>query len=303
MRIEIKNIEASIFARLKNIANESRRNFNTILLLYMQERFLYRLSISKYNEKFILKGGLLLFSMTEFKGRPTRDIDFLAESIPNEIENIKKAFIDICEIQDNDGIRYDTDSIKIERIKKDANYQALRVHIKSYLGNARENIQIDIGFGDIIIPKPMYSDYPVLLDSSVPRIKVSSVESIISEKFEAMITFSITNSRMKDFYDVYMLLETKDINGEILQTAIEETFFKRNSKILQNSIVFSEEFAKDKERNIQWSAFIRRIEVKNLDFIYVMGKIREFLLPVYKSLMLKDKYTRKWDSKNGLWHS
>ena len=125
MKREIKNIEASIFVRLKNIANESRRNFNTILLLYMQERFLYRLSISNYNEKFILKGGLLLFSMTEFKGRPTRDIDFLAESIPNEIENIKKAFINICEIQDNDGIRYDTDLIKIERIKKDTNYQVI----------------------------------------------------------------------------------------------------------------------------------------------------------------------------------
>ncbi len=275
MKREIKNIEASIFVRLKNIANESRRNFNTILLLYMQERFLYRLSISNYNEKFILKGGLLLFSMTEFKGRPTRDIDFLAESIPNEIE----------------------------RIKKDTNYQALRVHIKSYLGNARETIQIDIGFGDIIIPKPIYSDYPVLLDLSVPRIKVSSVESIISEKFEAMITFSITNSRMKDFYDLYTLLKAKDINGEILQNAIKETFLRRNSKIHQNSIVFSEEFAKDKERNIQWAAFIRRIEVEDLDFIYVMKKIRGFLIPVYKSLMLKEKYTSKWDSRNGLWYS
>jgi len=303
MKREIKNIEASIFVRLKNIANESRRNFNTILLLYMQERFLYRLSISNYNEKFILKGGLLLFSMTEFKGRPTRDIDFLAESIPNEIENIKKAFINICEIQDNDGIRYDTDLIKIERIKKDTNYQALRVHIKSYLGNARETIQIDIGFGDIIIPKPIYSDYPVLLDLSVPRIKVSSVESIISEKFEAMITFSITNSRMKDFYDLYTLLKAKDINGEILQNAIKETFLRRNSKIHQNSIVFSEEFAKDKERNIQWAAFIRRIEVEDLDFIYVMKKIRGFLIPVYKSLMLREKYTSKWDSRNGLWYS
>ena len=233
MRNEIINMDVSIKARLKNIAKEHEKTFNLILQLYMQERLLYRLSISEYKDNFILKGGLLLFSMSGFTGRPTRDIDFLAYQISNNMENIKEAFRKICMVEYNDGIVFNSNSVSVEEIKKEAEHGGIRVKLTGYLGKAKEMLWVDIGFNDIVVPEIITANYPVLLDMDYPKIKMYSFESVVAEKFEAIVSLGELNSRMKDFYDIFILLSEKYFNRDILQKAIVETFIRRGTDILK----------------------------------------------------------------------
>ncbi|WFA85248.1 MULTISPECIES: nucleotidyl transferase AbiEii/AbiGii toxin family protein [Paenibacillus] len=227
---EIKNIPASVSERLKNIAEKSGKAFDTLLLLYFQERFLYRLSISEYRDKFILKGGLFLFSQTQFKARPTKDVDFLARQIANELDLLRESFVSICSIVvPTDGIAFQLDELTTERIKEDADYEGVRIKVTALLGRMRKSLQFDIGFGDVVVPKPQLIEYPVLLDMTAPQVQAYSRESVISEKFEAMITLSVMNSRMKDFYDIYTLLTTNNFDGRILHEAVSETFQQRGT--------------------------------------------------------------------------
>ena len=297
-----KDMSASVKGKLMNISRSERRPFNTISLLYMQERLLYRLSVSEYKKSFILKGGLLLFSMNNFKGRPTRDIDFLAEDISNELENIKKTFIDICTIQCNDGITYALDEITVERIKEDADYEGVRVKLKSFLGRAQETIQIDIGFGDTVIPNPIKMTYPTLLESEVPEIMVYSKESIISEKFQAMVSLSFYNSRMKDFYDIYGMSINEEFEYNTLRDAIKETFIKRETDINMSSAIFTSEFMEDVERNKQWNNFLKRINVSNkLSYSDVMITLQKFLTPIKDGINNEDLQFKIWDYKQAQW--
>ncbi|ANB56274.1 hypothetical protein GFC29_2504 [Anoxybacillus sp. B7M1] len=159
----VKNIPSSVSERLKNIAKQNGKNFDLILLLYFQERLLYRLSISNYRDKFVLKGGLFLFSLTQFKSRPTKDIDFLAKQISNDIQYIKAAFESICALTvEEDGVEFDVNGITAERIKEDADYEGVRIKIPASLGRMKKQLQLDIGFGDVIIPKPRDIQYPSL---------------------------------------------------------------------------------------------------------------------------------------------
>lgn len=213
---EIKNIPVSVSERLKNIARESGKAFDSLILLYFQERFLYRLSISDFKDNFVLKGGLFLFSQTGFKSRPTKDVDFLAKQIANDIEKLHSSFIGICSIDvPSDGVVFLVEEMTTERIKEDADYEGVRIKVTALLGRIRKVLQFDIGFGDVVVPKPQLIEYPVLLDMEMPRVQAYSKESVISEKFEAMISLSVMNSRMKDFYDIYTLLASEDYNGRV----------------------------------------------------------------------------------------
>jgi predicted nucleotidyltransferase component of viral defense system len=211
MKNEVRNMDASVKARLKNITKEYKKTFNLILQLYMQERLLYRLSVSEYKDNFILKGGLLLFSMSEFTGRPTRDIDFLAYQILNDMENIKEVFKNICKVEYNDGVVFDSNSVSIEEIKKEEEHGGIRVKLTGYLGKAKEMLWVDIGFNDIVVPEVITANYPVLLDMDYPKIKMYSFESVVAEKFEAIVSSGELNSRMKDFYDIFILLSEKNL--------------------------------------------------------------------------------------------
>lgn len=297
-----KDISASVKARLLNIAKSERRAFNTISLLYMQERLLYRLSISEYKEQFILKGGLLLFSINEFKGRPTRDIDFLAEHISNDLKNIEGAFKSICSIECEDGITYDINGITVERIKEDAEYEGVRVKINSLLGKARELIQIDIGFGDIVIPDPKEMIYPTLLDLDSPKVMVYSKESIIAEKFEAMVSLTVFNSRMKDFYDIYTMAVKEDFDYETLKSAISETFNRRETNISNYLAIFTEDFVTDQSRINQWKAFLKRINLtEQLEYSVVMNILEKFLKPVAEGIIEEKSILHKWNKDNLTW--
>ncbi|MED0656314.1 nucleotidyl transferase AbiEii/AbiGii toxin family protein [Anoxybacillus ayderensis] len=293
----VKNIPASVSERLKNIAKQSGKTFDLILLLYFQERLLYRLSISSYRDKFVLKGGLFLFSLTQFKSRPTKDIDFLAKQISNDIKYIKAVFESICALTvEEDGVEFDVNGMTVERIKEGANYEGVRIKVPASLGKIRKQLQLDIGFGDVIIPKPKEMKYPTLLNMNPPEIQVYSTYSVIAEKFEAMISLSVINSRMKDFYDVFTLLSTENFDGRILWEAIFETFQRRGTNLEKDHPMFLCSFAEDERRNKQWKAFLQRMGIKeDLHFSFVMRKIRDFLFPVYDSILKEEEYFKKWN--------
>ncbi len=301
MTKNVKNVSDSTRAKLSNIAKQEGRNFDSLLMLYVQERLLYRLSQSKYCDNFILKGGLLLFSINRFIGRPTRDIDFLVENINNDMGNIKKILLEICKMEYNDGISFEEKSIIVERIKEDAEYEGVRVKITGYLGNAKKQLQLDIGFGDVVIPKPIIMTYPSLLEMEPPQIKVYSIESVIAEKFEAMITLAELNSRMKDFYDIYNLANTYQFDASVLQEAVYETFQRRSTIIEKEHIIFTEEFSKEIQRNIRWNEFLKKIGNEHIDFKEVTKVIIKFLLPIYTSIIYEKEFFGYWDNANTTW--
>jgi len=210
------NKAASIRARLKNIADKEHKQFDFILMLYFIERLLYRLSISRYSDMFILKGGLLLYTILDEKARPTKDIDMLARELASNLDALKEVFTEIASISIDDEVIYDTNSITTERIKEDADYEGVRIKLTAHMQNMRKILQFDIGFGDVIVPKPQSMEYPTLLDMDRPVLKAYSKESIISEKFEAMLYLAEANSRMKDFYDIYNLCNNFEFDGRIL---------------------------------------------------------------------------------------
>ncbi|MBE0653650.1 MAG: nucleotidyl transferase AbiEii/AbiGii toxin family protein, partial [Bacteroidales bacterium] len=201
----ITNIAKSIRARLLNIARAENKTFQLILIRYFHERFLYRLSISQFCRNFILKGGTLLYIYYREKTRPTKDIDFLGLNIPNQTISLKKVFSEICSIDyPYDGVKFYVESIMVEEIADHEEYQGIRLLIDASLDTAIQKLQIDVGFGDIMIPDPVDLKYPVFFpDLYSPIIRAYSPETVIAEKFEAMIDLSVINSRMKDFYDVY----------------------------------------------------------------------------------------------------
>ncbi|MEW6622350.1 MAG: nucleotidyl transferase AbiEii/AbiGii toxin family protein [Bacillota bacterium] len=297
----IKNIPASVMGKLKNASRKSNKPLNLIMQLYIQERLLYRLSLSKYNDNFLLKGGLLLYSMTEFKGRPTKDIDFLAKNIPNDPENIEKVFKDICNMEASDGVNFDLGSIKAISIKEGADYEGVRVKVPAFIGQAKIILQVDIGFGDIVIPKPVSVKYPALLDFENPEINAYSFDSVIAEKFEAIVSLSLLNSRMKDFYDIYELLNKRNFDGRVLQEAIFQTFQRRGTRIEKDLMIFSDDFANDSSRNKQWKLFLKKIGKEEKEFVEVIKEIFRFIKPIYNAMLEEEEFFYQWNCVTKQW--
>jgi len=303
MKKEVKNKAASIRAKLMNIARAKDIDFDALLLRYFQERFLYRLSISKFSKNFVLKGGLLLIYLKMPIVRPTKDIDFLAEQVKNYLSDIKHIFRDIARVVCDDGIKFNHSSITTERIKEDADHEGIRLKIEATLGQARKRLQMDIGFGDIIIPKAKIIEFPTLLEEKPPIVKVYSIESIISEKFEAMVKLAMVNSRMKDFYDIYSLSLSHNFQSNRLKKAIESTFYIRKTPVPDNPLVFRVEFYENKERQKQWAAFLRKLRLHdiNQEFSEIMKKIINFLEPVIISIGDRTRINKSWDPIKGYW--
>jgi predicted nucleotidyltransferase component of viral defense system len=274
------------------------------MVLYMQERILYRLSQSKYRDNFVLKGGLLLFAHNGFKGRPTQDMDLLGKQISNDINSILKIFREILSQDYRDGLIFSTDTVTIENIAEDAKYSGVRVKIRCLLGNAANVLSIDIGFGDAIVPKPVEMQFPCILDTEpAPDIKAYTMESIIAEKFHAMIKLGIMNSRMKDFCDVYMLSKTNNFEGVVLSEAVRKTFEIRNTGYERNPTVFNESFKEAHDKRLQWNAFLKKSKIGGipLDFSEVLVQIKLFILPVYESLLKEDDFVKKWECNINEW--
>lgn len=223
-----RNTAASVRQRLLNRARSDRRPFNELLQYYAMERLLYRLSQSPHADRFILKGALMLRAWHTPLVRPTMDIDFLGRT-SNEEGSIAAQVREILSVAVNpDGLVFDPDSIQAERITEDADYEGIRIRFKGRLDSARANMQIDIGFGDIVFPGPELSELPTLLNSPAPRLLCYSRESAIAEKFEAMVKLRELNSRMKDFYDIWLLSRQFDFAGENMAEAIRGSGRRRH---------------------------------------------------------------------------
>lgn len=296
MSKEIKNIGVSIRQKLLFIAKKSGRDYNSLLNQFFQERFLYKLSISPYTNNFILKGALLLLSYNIERTRPTKDIDFLGKSVNNDIVEIKKIISKICSIKTSDEIEFITAEIKAERIKEDAQYGGIRMHIPYKLHTIKGAIQIDIGFGDKIIGGPIKAEFPVLLDFPSPLINVYSIETALAEKFEAIVKLNFQSSRLKDFFDVIHIASHYNFKSDSLASALNETFTARKTNIDDRKTVFSDEFKFDKKKESQWNAFLTKNKITfDKSFPEVIAMIEQFINPVfnYKS--------HNWNSEEWKW--
>jgi hypothetical protein len=260
------------------------------------ERFLFRLGVSEHAAKFVLKGALLFTAWRAPASRPTADIDLLGRT-SNALDAIVAIVADVCTVEvEPDGLAFDTHSIAAERIAEDADYQGMRVKLRGNLGTARVTLQLDIGFGDIIVPRAQQVRYPTLLDMSPPRIRCYSRETTIAEKFEAMTKLGILNSRMKDFYDIWFLTRLYEFDGRVLATAISKTFAHRDTPIDPATVAFSEAFAQDAAKRAQWKAFVRKTALEDVptELAEVVACIRGFLQPVAKALAAARSFEKIW---------
>jgi len=278
------NKAASIRAKLNNIAKSENISFQVIIFRYLHERFLFRLSMSAYKNNFCLKGGVLLYAFEQELTRPTRDVDFLGTDISNDFDNIKQAFQEICIIDDDDAVWFDSKSITIEKIKEEDKYEGVRLFIEGGFDTIKQRLQIDVGFGDIVIPGAQLISYPSLLnETKTAVINAYSKESIIAEKFHAIIVLSYANSRMKDFYDIYNLLKNSSIDSEILANSIESTFIRRETELREDATFFDENFSNDITLASLWKMFLKKNQlIVDVDFKEIVEFIREKLNFVIK---------------------
>jgi len=277
---------ASIRARLLNLAKKEGIDFQLIILRFLHERFLYRLSVSAYSQQLILKGGAFIYAMQGIKSRPTTDIDLLGMQLSNDVEVLCEAFRHICAVQSADEVTFNPESVVGELITEHNKYNGIRLYIDASFHTVRQRIQIDVGFGDIVIPVVQELEYPILLDDmQVPVIHAYSKETVIAEKFQAMIELSAVNSRMKDFYDVYMLLIDNEFNSDSLEEAIKTTFKNRRTSYIESHSLFTPEFASDRLRKRSWSAFLKKISKdQELTFEEVMQLIIKKLMPFWERM-------------------
>ncbi len=293
--------EDGIKAKLRNLAVNSKKPFDYILTHYFIERLLYRLSVSPYARHFVLKGGLLLQIVFDQHARATRDIDLLAVQISNQADELHQVFTDICSIQSDDGIVFDTDSIQTALIMPENEYQGISVSINAYLGRTRGRIHIDIGFGDIVIPQTNDMSYPTMLAANEIRIRAYSLESVVAEKFQAMVDLAFANSRMKDFYDVAMLARHHSFDGRPLQKAIAETFLRRSTRIQDRPAVFTDAFIQDQDKQVQWQAFAKRMHTDLASFSETISLIRAFIEPLYNAQRSNTQWSRAWEPRVCEW--
>jgi len=290
------NIAASVHQRLLNLAKAGGRPFNELLVYYAIERFLYRLSISRHAESFVLKGALTLLVWQTPVTRPTRDIDLLG-STSNDLEAIRKLVSELCQqTVEDDGLVFDPASVTTSRIAEDADYEGVRASFQGRLGNARIAMQIDIGFSDVITPAPVAITYPVILDQPAPHLMAYNRETAIAEKLEAMVSLGELNTRMKDFFDVWLLAHNYDFDGRILAQAVTGTFGRRHTQVDVTPACFATAFTESPIKATQWSAFVRNSKLTNVPtrFADVVIVIAGFAVPVLAAVAGQREFALTW---------
>jgi predicted nucleotidyltransferase component of viral defense system len=278
----VKNLSASILQRLLNLSRQRGETYDLTLTRYASERFLYRLSQSRHREKLILKGAALCSVWMPDAYRPTRDVDFLGLGEDSE-GAVKDIIMDVCrESVPDDGVIFDGGSIRIARIRDDNAYGGRRVKFQARLGRTCIPVQLDVGFGDAITPELQKIDYPTLLEFPAPHLMAYPRETVVAEKFQAMVALGVANSRMKDFYDLWMMARTFPFDGPTLTLAIANTFARRRTPIPRETpLVLTEEFATDRNATVQWGAFLERADLlsRATDFAHLIPDLAAFLLP------------------------
>lgn len=281
MARDTRNIGASVRARLLARSRSANTDFQILLTRYVLERLLYRLSVSEYRDQFILKGALLFVTWVADPFRPTRDLDLLGYGT-NSPETLVETFKAICATDvPDDGVVFDIDALNAAPIREELEYGGVRVLTVAVVDGARIPIQIDIGFGDIITPEPIEIDYPILLDFPPPHIRTYPVETVVAEKFNAMVTLGIANSRLKDFYDLWIISRTFEFNRIQLAAALGRTFERRQTLIPRDVPTgLTETYAEQWQG--RWNAYLRREHMHAApgDLRVLLRDLREFLIPV-----------------------
>jgi predicted nucleotidyltransferase component of viral defense system len=296
-RGEVKNLAASVRARLANLARERGEEFGQVLSRYARERLLYRLSVSSYREQFILKGALLFSYWTGAPHRPTRDLDLLGRGEP-DIHLLEQVFREICGAEvESDGLTFPEEAVRGERIKDEEKYEGVRLHLVAMLARAKIPVQVDVGFGDAVVPAPEEVEFPVLLDLPAPKLKGYARETTVAEKFEAMVKLGMLNTRMKDFYDLWELSRRFTFEGEMLCRAIRATFERRGTPVsAETPTALTPTFYENADKIAQWNGFLRKghIDAERKSLAEVAEALREFLMPPASAAAKGEDFGQVW---------
>lgn len=300
------NVAQSIRDRLYHLAKSRQEPLEYVLTRYGLERLLYRLSESRYKDQFILKGAMLFEIWVDQQYRATRDADFLGFG-NNNAEAVVRIFNEICQIplDEEDGLEFDSESVRAEPIRDEQKYGGIRIKLNAYLTDARMRLQVDVGYGDALVPKPQKIKYPTLLELPAPYLRAYQPETVIAEKFQFMVAKGIANSRMKDYYDVWFLSNHFHFNGVNLARAVKATFSRRTTQIPDGvPLGLSEEFFQDPAKKRQWAAFLKRIGLtESADkptLKQVINRLTVVLLPPAHAIREGEKFKKRWNT-DGMW--
>jgi predicted nucleotidyltransferase component of viral defense system len=276
---EIRNVGASVRARLQNLSRETGQSFELVLTRYALERLLYRLSRSAYADRFVLKGAMLLMSWFTDPYRATRDLDLSGFGDPNPATMVT-AFKDILSTDVEDGVQFDSDAVRVDQIREATEYGGLRLRTTASISGARIAVTVDVGFGDALEPGTEVIDYPSLLDLPAPRLRAYARETVIAEKFQAIVALGRANSRMKDFYDIWLLSQSFSFDDDRLARAIAATFERRETEIpTELPDGFTPAFSSDAQRQRQWSAFLESVARDPGSLGEVIERVAAFIMP------------------------
>ena len=294
-----KNLPASVRARLQNLSIERDIPFDLILARFAVERLLYRLSQSRHANQFLLKGAMLFAIWTPDAHRPTRDVDLLGFG-STELNEVKSVFADISAIPvENDALEFQSETIDVVPIREDARYGGVRVSLRAMLGNIKIPVQIDIGYGDVVTPEAEQVTFPGLLEFTAPKLRAYPVYTVVAEKLEAIVTLGETNTRMKDFYDLWFLCQRFDFDGALLRNAILATFARRNSQLKPLKEIAGLTTSFVEQNDATWKAFLRRNRLTAIEFPAVIARVREFIEPILMNDLSGNSAT--WRANLVLW--
>ena len=295
------DIAASVLARLKNKAAESGRSYQLCLQLFCQEEFLRRLEKSKYAENLVLKGGLFLYSLTDFDSRVTVDVDFLLRKISNTPEQLRGILEEIIAVHTgNDFVAFEIKDVAPIAVAK--KYAGIGVSIVARIKNTRTPFGIDFGVGDVIVPKQEKRKIPTQLDDFVaPTVNTYSIETTGAEKIDAILSLMEFSSRMKDYYDIYYLANKFDFDGATLTEALKKTFENRGHSFTIEQFEQVMSFDNDEAMQKKWKAFVRKIDIKTDDYSTVLKTIKVFLTKPFTAAVGGKEFTPKWSANNGEW--
>jgi len=291
--------------QLVRLANAARKDVQSILIQYANERFLYRIGVSTYANRLILKGANLFRIWKSAEIRPTRDLDFLGFG-EMTLEDVDSTINSLCALElPQDGIRFREETVNSSFIRHESGYGGIRVKLIAQITKARLPMQIDIGLGDVVTPPALVVEYPTLLDMPAPKIRAYPPETVVAEKFQILVDFGIVNSRMKDVFDLWVISETISFNGLNLADAIRKTFNTRNTQIPTGiPLALTREFADDPLKRAQWKGFLRKLEDSSVSHSLeqVQQQLRQFMLPPVRSIVANENFVSVWNPGEG-WRS
>jgi len=290
---------AQVRKRLTALARERHEDTHWVMTRYARDRLLHRLTQSPHGGRFVLKGATLFALWDEDLYRPTRDIDLLAQ-MPNDVAALEGLFRSVCRVEvEDDGLQFDPESVAAQRIIEEGQYEGVRVSLRARLGKAKLFLQVDIGFGDKVVPDPEVAELPPVLDGLPPvRIAVYPKAAVVAEKFQIAVSMGMPNSRMKDFYDLFNMAKRCEFDGQQLCDSIRATFETRGTAVPENTpVALSKEFANDETKNTQWAAFFRKADAP-MDMAALSDVVRtveRFLMPPAQAAARGGPFEKTWE--------